>query len=92
MPAPQERRPLADSEIAPLPKARLIGKADANETVQVMVIVRRKPGAPPLPDHVYWMRTPQAVGSFSAPKNLPPSTGPSRRTLMQLLTSDARTG
>jgi kumamolisin len=67
MPTPQERRSLANSEITPLPKARLIGKADANETVQVTVIVRRKQGAPPLPDQDYWMRTPPGRRKFLSP-------------------------
>jgi kumamolisin len=64
MPPPPERQILANSEIMPLPRARVIGKANANETVQVTVIVRRKQGAPPLPDHEYWMRTPPGRRKF----------------------------
>jgi kumamolisin len=81
MPAPQESRPLADSEIAPFPKARLIGKADANETVQVMVIVRRKPGAPPLPDHEYWMRTPPGSRKFLSPEEFAAQYGAEQKDI-----------
>lgn len=43
MPASQERRPLTKSGIIPLRKTGLIGKGNANETVQVTVIVRAHP-------------------------------------------------
>jgi len=52
----------------PLSKSRLIGEADANEKVQVTVSIRRKEGAPPMPDHEYWMSTPPGRRKFLSPE------------------------
>jgi kumamolisin len=68
MPAPKGRRFLTQSEMIPLPRARLVGEADANENVQVTVSIRRKPGAPALPGHEYWMRTPPGRRRFLSPE------------------------
>jgi hypothetical protein len=59
---------LALPQMPPLPNARLVGKADPNEPVQVTIGVRRKPGAPPLPDHDHWMRTPPRDRTFLSPE------------------------
>jgi kumamolisin len=45
-----------DSSLRPPRRgARMTGPVDPNETVVLCIVVRRKPGAPPLPDHQYWM-------------------------------------
>ena len=67
-PTSPRRRSLPNSEMPPLPNVRLVGKADPNEPVQVTIGVRRKPGAPPLPDHDHWMRTPPRDRTFLSPE------------------------
>jgi hypothetical protein len=52
------------SERRPRPRARLIGPADSNQRSNVTVRVRRRPGAPPLPDHDYWVATPPGKRRF----------------------------
>jgi kumamolisin len=52
------RRQLTGSE-RPRPQShRLIGPVDANERVAATLVIRRKPGSPPLPDLNYWQKTP----------------------------------
>jgi kumamolisin len=65
----------------PLPEARLIGEADANETAQVTVIVRRKDGAPPLADHEYWMRTPPGRREFLSPEEFTAQYGAAQKDI-----------
>jgi hypothetical protein len=81
MPAPEERRALAKSEMPPLPKAHLIGEAHAHEMVQVTVSVRRKPGAPPLPDHKHWMRTPPGRRKFLNPEEFTAQYGAEQKDI-----------
>jgi hypothetical protein len=48
------RQGLAGSD-RPRPKShRLVGSVGTNEQVTVILIIRRKPGGPPLPDLNYW--------------------------------------
>jgi kumamolisin len=65
----------------PLPKARLIGEADANETAQVTVIVLRKDGAPPLADHEYWIRTPPGRRTFLSPEEFAARYGAAQKDI-----------
>src|ERR1700733_14081497 len=55
---------LEGSERRPLPGARRIGAANPDETFTVTVRVRRRPGAPPVPDHAHWMSTPPGRRKF----------------------------
>src|SRR5271168_3536927 len=55
---PANYRPLAGSERPPHPKTTHLGAADAKETAQIQLIVRRRPGGPPLKDLDYFQRTP----------------------------------
>jgi hypothetical protein len=55
---PVNRQPLAGSERPPHPQAKHLGPADANEVAQVQLIVRRRPGGPPLKDLDYFQRVP----------------------------------
>jgi kumamolisin len=55
---PANYQPLAGSERPPHPKASHLGAADANQTAQIQLIVRRRPGGPPLKDLDYFQRTP----------------------------------
>jgi hypothetical protein len=48
---------LEGSELRSPPGARALGPADSKEILRVMIRVRRKPGAPPLPDLAYWKAT-----------------------------------
>lgn len=51
-------RPLSGSE-RPRPKHhRHVGAADPGERIGVTVVVRQRPGSPPLADLEYWHRTP----------------------------------
>lgn len=54
----ENRLPLPGSE-RPRPKAHvLVGPADEAQTLGVTVVLRRRPGAPALPDLNYWQNTP----------------------------------
>lgn len=44
--------------------ASLVGPADGNEKLSVSIRVRRRPGAPALPDQEYWVRTPVGKRKF----------------------------
>src|ERR1700719_4131804 len=55
---------LDKSERRPVPGATLLGPAAPNETLRVSTSLRRRPAAPPLPDHAHWMATPHPRRSF----------------------------
>jgi hypothetical protein len=55
---------LEGSQRRPLPGARRVGPADPDETFTVTVRVRRRPGAPAVPDHGHWMNTPPGRRNF----------------------------
>jgi YVTN family beta-propeller protein len=54
---PQHYRQLEGSERRQPPGARLLGAADHNERLSVILCIRRRADAPPLPDFAYWTRT-----------------------------------
>ena len=47
---PPDYRPLEGSERHPVPGAKLLGPADANETLRVTIVLRHRSDGPPLPD------------------------------------------
>jgi kumamolisin len=57
MKVPEHYRPLVGSERHRAPGARLLGPADPNETLSVILCVRCRADAPPLPDLAYWTAT-----------------------------------
>jgi len=61
---PTGYRRLEGSERRARRGARLAGPADGNEKLSVSIRVRRKPGAPPLPDQDYWVKTPPGKRKF----------------------------
>jgi kumamolisin len=61
---PENYRPLTGSERRPAPGARVLGPADPGEALSVTVRVRRRPDAPPRPDHAHWMATPPRQRKF----------------------------
>ncbi|HKD06654.1 MAG TPA: S53 family peptidase [Bryobacteraceae bacterium] len=61
---PANYRALDGSERRPAEGARLLGPADPNEEFSVTVRVRRRPDAPPRPDHAHWMATPPGKRTF----------------------------
>src|SRR5271166_4335474 len=60
---PGHRR-LENSLRPPLAGARLAGPAEPDEKVALCVVLRRRPGAPPLPGHEYWASTPPGRRKF----------------------------
>jgi hypothetical protein len=56
--APHDSVRLEGSERRPVAGAQFLGPAGPNETFRVIISVRRKPGAPPLPDLAHWKATP----------------------------------
>src|SRR5208283_2731841 len=54
----QPYRHLAGSEHPPHPKTKRLGPADTAEIATVQLIVRRRPGGPPLKDLEYFQRVP----------------------------------
>src|ERR1039458_8592918 len=61
---PADYRRLPGSERRPAEGTKLLGPADPAEEFSVTVRVRRRPGAPPLPDHEHWMATPPGRRTF----------------------------
>jgi len=55
---PENYVPLKGSERHPSPSARQIGPVDPNERLNVTIVLRRKPGAEPIPDLEYFRKTP----------------------------------
>jgi hypothetical protein len=55
---PASYRVLSGSKRRVAPKAERVGDANPKEKVTVGIVVRRRPGHPPLPDQAYWARTP----------------------------------
>jgi hypothetical protein len=52
------------SELRPAYGARLVGPADTGEALKVVVCVRQRPDAPPLPSHSHWVATPPGKRKF----------------------------
>ena len=61
---PGNYRQIEGSGLRPAYGSRLAGPAEPSETVVMAVSVRERPGAPPLPDHAYWMATPPGKRKF----------------------------
>jgi kumamolisin len=61
---PTHYRRLEGSERRPAIGARLLGPANPAETLSVILCVRRRADAPPLPDLGYWTATPPARRTF----------------------------
>ena len=61
---PEGYRRLEGSLRAERKGSRRVGPADPAEKVLVSVYVRRKPGAPPLPDQAFWVATPPGKRKF----------------------------
>src|SRR5580698_3852024 len=57
-------QPFAGSARPRHPTSKLIEPVDPNETVSVMLLVRARPGAPPLPTFSDWQKTPPAKRKF----------------------------
>src|SRR5215475_10742148 len=55
--------------------ARLIGPADANEKLSLSIRLRRRPGAPALPDQDYWAATPPDKRQFISRSELAAQCG-----------------
>ena len=70
MPGPADRRPLPHSQHSPLRGARRLGAADPAETAQVTISLRRRPDAPLLHDHAYWINTSPGKRTFLTPDQL----------------------
>jgi kumamolisin len=58
--------------------ARLLGPAGGDEKLSVSIRVRRKPGAPPLPDQEYWVKTPPGKRKFISRAEFAESYGAAR--------------
>ncbi len=58
MATPEKRRRLINSARHVAPGAKPIGPSDPNEVLSVTVAVRRRPGAPELPDQEHWAEHP----------------------------------
>ena len=61
---PSHYHRLKGNERRPAEGAKHLGPADLGEELSVTVRVRRRPDAPPLPDHEHWMATPPRQRKF----------------------------
>jgi hypothetical protein len=64
---PEGYQRLGDSERHAVTGARLVGPADQAEALTVTIALRRKPGAPELPDEQHWADTPPAERTYLSP-------------------------
>ena len=62
-----EFRPLGGSERARTSSARLVEALRDDESIGITILVRSKPGAPPLPDLAHCGRRPRRVTGNSYP-------------------------
>ncbi len=66
--ASKGHQPLAGSERPRHSSHKLIGPADAGEVIGVTLVVRPRPGSPPLPDFEHWQATPLAKRRYLTPE------------------------
>jgi hypothetical protein len=71
---PERYQRLDDSERHAVTGARLVGPADQAEAPTVTIALRRKPGAPELPDEQHWADIPP--GTPPARAGMPAPAGP----------------
>ena len=69
MPIPKDYQRLENSTRHIVPKAKRIGPVDPNEVISITMIVRRRPGAPPLPDQEHWATTPPGERRYVTPED-----------------------
>jgi kumamolisin len=74
-------RRIEGSEQGPAAGARRVGPADPNETFSFTIRVRRRPGAPPLPDQEYWAAHPIGKRQFLTPEELAAQSGAAQTDL-----------
>src|SRR5262249_58616905 len=65
---PEGYQRLSGSERPRSSASRYHGPVDLTEQVSATLVVRRKPGSPPLPDHQHWDNTPLAQREFLFPQ------------------------
>ncbi len=66
--ASKGHQPLAGSERPRHSSHKLIGPADAAELIGVTLVIRPRPGSPPLPDLEHWQATPLAKRRYLTPE------------------------
>ncbi len=67
MPIPPGYTPLAGSERRRPATHQLVGPADPGEVIGITLLIRPRPGSPPLPDLGYWQATPPGQRRFLSP-------------------------
>jgi kumamolisin len=72
---PEGYQRLDDSERHAVTGARLVGPADQAEALTVTIALRRKPGAPELPDEQHWADTPPAERTYLSPADFADTYG-----------------
>lgn len=81
---PHEYVRLKGSEREAAPGAQFLGPADPNEQLRILITVRRKRGAPPLPDLAYWSATPPGQRKFLTPEEFSATYGADPAELEQV--------
>ena len=66
---------IAGSERKPMPGARLLGPLEANEKMDVSIIVRRRTDGPAMPDGTYWQANPPGHRQFLSPEQFEKAYG-----------------
>ena len=61
--------------------AKLLGPLDPKEIVSVTLVVRHKPGSPPVPDHQHWQNSPLGQRRFLSPEQYAEVYGASQTDL-----------
>ena len=92
MAIPKGYRLLEGSQRDPVPGATQIGAAEASEVMSVTVAVRRRPGAPQVPDHGHWASQPPAEREYLTPEAYAAEYGASDDDLAAVATFAARHG
>jgi hypothetical protein len=66
--APEGHHELAGSTRPRSSGAKLLGPLGSDEIVSATLVLRHKPGSPPLPDQEYWQSTPLGQRRYLSPE------------------------
>jgi subtilase family serine protease len=84
--------PLAGSERPRPATHRLVGPVDPGEVIGITLVIRARPGSPPLPDLAHWQATPPGKRHFLSPDEFTQKHGAAQSDLDAVATFAAKHG
>lgn len=92
MTIPSKKTPLAGSERPRVAGTKLIGPLAPDELISVTLVIRPRPGSPPMPDLAHWQRTPLSKRRFLPPNEFAETYGAAQVDLDAVLAFVAAQG